>query len=160
MTVSPELVPEDVQSYPRPAIAVAVPHRIEVHFAGKLIVATEDAVRVLETHHAPTYYLPPADVLADLVPVSGRSMCEWKGAARYFDVVVGQHRAPRAAWAYDAPTPAFQSLAGFVAFYAGKMDLCTVGGVPVLPQAGDFYGGWVTPNLTGMVKGAPGTEHW
>ncbi len=29
-----------------------------------------------------------------------------------------------------------------------------------MPQPGDFYGGWVTPNLDVQIKGAPGTKHW
>jgi hypothetical protein len=27
-------------------------------------------------------------------------------------------------------------------------------------QPGDFYGGWVTANLTGRIKGGPGTRDW
>ena len=37
-------------------------------------------------------------------------MCEWKGAARYFNVTVGGVRAVRAAWFYPDPTPAFAAL--------------------------------------------------
>ena len=51
-------------------------------------------------------------------------------------------------------------LAGHVAFYAGKMEACHVAGERVVPQPGDFYGGWVTANLDGIPKGARGTEHW
>lgn len=40
------------------------------------------------------------------------------------------------------------------------MEEITVGTLPVLPQPGDFYGGWVTPNLDGRIKGGPGTRHW
>ena len=28
------------------------------------------------------------------------------------------------------------------------------------PQPGGFYGGWVTDEIVGPVKGAPQTEHW
>ena len=45
-------------------------------------------------------------------------------------------------------------------FYAGQMDEAWVGNVRVISQPGDFYGGWVTPNLEGRIKGAPGTQHW
>lgn len=154
------LPPEDVKAYPRPAVAERVSHRITAVFAGQSIVDTTRAIRVLETHHAPTYYIPPADISANLVPVTGRSFCEWKGAATYYDVVGGGQRAVRAAWSYDRPSQGFASLAGFVAFYAGKLDACYVNNVRVLPQDGDFYGGWITPNLIGTVKGAPGTERW
>jgi len=27
-------------------------------------------------------------------------------------------------------------------------------------QAGDFYGGWITADLVGPFKGAPGTAGW
>jgi hypothetical protein len=40
------------------------------------------------------------------------------------------------------------------------MEACFVGELEVIPQPGDFYGGWMTPNLTGTIKGAPGTEFW
>lgn len=154
------LPPEDVTAYPRPAVAEPVSYRVAAVFAGETIVDTTRAIRVLETYHAPTYYIPPEDVSAELVPLSGCSFCEWKGVATYFDIVVAGRRTDRAAWSYDHPSQNFAALAGFIAFYAGKLDACYVNSVRVLPQDGDFYGGWVTPNLIGTVKGAPGTEHW
>lgn len=151
---------ENVQAYPRPPALQPVPQPIEIRLGGELVARTERALRVLETHHAPTYYLPPEDIRATLRPAVGSSFCEWKGRARYFDVVAGATTAKRAAWCYDEPSPRFVALAGFIAFYAGLMEECRVGNVRVLPQPGDFYGGWVTPNLEGIVKGARGTRHW
>ncbi len=40
------------------------------------------------------------------------------------------------------------------------MDEAWVGEQSVIPQPGDFYGGWITPTLDGQIKGAPGTKHW
>lgn len=157
---TPTLPVEDVQSYPRPAVAEAIAYSVTVTLGGETIAKTMQAIRVLETHHAPTYYIPRHDISAQLVPVGGPSFCEWKGVARYFDVVGGSQRATRAAWTYEDPAQAFLTLVDHLAFYAGKMDRCTVAGVEVLPQHGDFYGGWRTPNLRGIVKGRPGTEHW
>ena len=155
-----ELPRENVQSYSRPPALEPVPHRIMVRLGGALVAGTTRALRVLETHHAPTYYLPPEDIPATLRPVQGSSYCEWKGVACYFDVLSGDKIAPRAAWSYDRPTTGFAALAGYVAFYAGLMDEAWVGDLRVIPQPGDFYGGWVTPNLDGQIKGAPGTKHW
>jgi uncharacterized protein (DUF427 family) len=155
-----DLPRENVQSYPRPPALEPVAHRITIRLGGLLAADTTRALRVLETHHAPTYYLPPEDVRATLRPVAGRTMCEWKGTARYFDVIAGTATAPRAAWSYANPTDRFADLAGYIAFYAGLMDEAWVGDARVLPQPGDFYGGWVTPNLDGAIKGAPGTRHW
>jgi uncharacterized protein (DUF427 family) len=151
---------ENVQSYPRPPALQPVPHRITIVLGGELIADTTRALRVLETHHAPTYYLPPADITATLAPAPGQSFCEWKGAARYVDVVSGSVSAKRAAWFYAEPTQPFKALAGYYGFYAGLMEACYVGDTEVMAQPGSFYGGWVTPNLDGIPKGAPGTEHW
>jgi uncharacterized protein (DUF427 family) len=155
-----EMPRENVQSYPRPPALEPVSQRIRIRFGGVLVADTSRALRVLETHHAPTYYLPPEDIQAMLHPAQGTSFCEWKGVARYFDVISGTATAPRAAWAYDRPTARFAPLAGYMAFYAGLMDEVWVGNLRVIPQPGDFYGGWVTPNQDGQIKGAPGTRHW
>lgn len=151
---------ENVQSYPRPPALEPVPQQIRIYFGGVLVAESTRALRVLETHHAPTYYLPPDDVSARLKAAAGTSFCEWKGIARYFDVIAGGSTAKRAAWTYENPTERFAPLAGYIAFYAGQMDEAWVGNLRVIPQPGDFYGGWVTPNLDGHIKGAPGTRHW
>ncbi|MBC7478369.1 MAG: DUF427 domain-containing protein [Pseudorhodobacter sp.] len=155
-----ELARENVQSYPRPPTVEPLPQCIIIRLGGVLVADTTRALRVLETHHAPTYYLPPQDIAAILRPAPGSSFCEWKGVARYFDVLSGGTIAPRAAWAYDRPTAGFAALTHHVAFYAGLVDEAWVGDQRVIPQPGDFYGGWVTPNLEGRIKGAPGTRHW
>ncbi len=151
---------ENVEDFPRPPRLETVAETLRIKLGGQLVAETTGALRVLETYHAPTYYLPPSDVAAQLVPVGGSTFCEWKGVARYFDVVVEGAVATSAAWTYEKPSSAFHPIAGYLAFYAGKMSACFVGDVRVIPQPGDFYGGWVTPNLTGKIKGAPGTRHW
>jgi uncharacterized protein (DUF427 family) len=155
-----DLVRENVQSYPRPPGLEPVSQRLIIRLGGQVIADTTRGLRVLETHHAPSYYLPPEDVSATLLPAAGRSLCEWKGTARYYDVVGGAVTARRAAWAYDALAERFAPIAVYLAFYAGLMEACFVGSERVIPQPGNFYGGWVTPNLDGIPKGAPGTEHW
>ncbi|MEM9429076.1 MAG: DUF427 domain-containing protein [Pseudomonadota bacterium] len=151
---------ENVQDYPRPPRLEPVELALRVALGGQEIARTTRGWRVLETHHAPTYYLPEADVdMTHLRPIPGGSLCEWKGRAAYFDLVTEGMRIPRAAWCYPEPTRAFGSIRSHLAFYAGPLD-CFVGEVPVTAQPGDFYGGWVTPNLKGIVKGAPGTRHW
>jgi uncharacterized protein (DUF427 family) len=116
---------------------------------------------VLETSHPPTYYLPwRAFVTGSLVPAAGVSMCEWKGAASYLDVVGGGVRAPRSGWTYPQPTPTFAALADPVAVYPAAMQRCTVDGEVVQAQPGTFYGGWVTSKVVGPFKGVPGSTGW
>lgn len=155
-----ELAVENVQSYPRPPALEPVAQRVRVMLGGQVIVDTTSALRVLETHHAPSYYVPRADISGDLAPAAGTSFCEWKGKATYWTVTAGGVTAKAAAWSYPSPSARFAALKEHLAFYAARMEACFVGAVQVMPQPGDFYGGWVTPNLTGHIKGAPGTRHW
>jgi hypothetical protein len=74
--------------------------------------------------------------------------------------VVGGTRVRDAAWSYEQPSPAYADLTGAVAFYPGRVDECTVAGEVVRPQEGDFYGGWITADITGPFKGGPGTRGW
>ncbi|QDU98810.1 hypothetical protein Pla8534_67210 [Lignipirellula cremea] len=95
-----------------------------------------------------------------LEPTQRQTWCEWKGNARYFDVVVGDRRIENAAWAYPSPTPSFEVIRDHLAFYPHLMDACFVGDEQVQAQAGGFYGGWVTSNIVGPFKGEPGTQGW
>lgn len=152
---------ESVWDYPRPPRVEPVSAHILVEHNGVTVVSTNDAVRVLETSHPPTYYLPIADFAEGvLAPVSGNSYCEFKGMASYFDLVIAGERISRGAWTYENPSKGFATLAGKVALYASRVDHCQVGDEVVIPQDGDFYGGWITSNLEGPFKGAPGTLGW
>jgi uncharacterized protein (DUF427 family) len=90
----------------------------------------------------------------------GRSWCEWKGAATYWDAVVDGRRFPAVAWSYEDPSPGYEHLRGAVAFYPGRVERASVDGEQVRPQAGGFYGGWITDEVVGPFKGEPGTLGW
>ncbi len=152
---------ESVWDYPRPPRIEPFTGSVTVELGGEVVASTVRAVRVLETSHPPTYYLPrDAFTPGALRPVSGSSWCEWKGEATYYDVVGGTAVAPKAAWSYPSPTPAFAPIAGMVAVMAAKVDRCTVNGEVVVPQPGGFYGGWITSWITGPFKGVPGSMGW
>ena len=157
MAPSPIAPRERVSDYPRPPALVACERHIRVQALGRLLADTCHSFRVLETFHPPTFYLPPdAFDLAMLRPAAGRSFCEWKGLARYFDVVAPDGRAlERVVWQYPQPTPAYAPLAGWYALYPGAMDGCWVDGEPVVAQPGGFYGGWITSDVEGPFKGDP-----
>lgn len=98
--------------------------------------------------------------MAYLQPANGSSVCEWKGSAGYYNLVVGNRQADQAAWAYAHPTPIFESIRDHIAFYASRVDACYVDDERVIPQPGNFYGGWVTADVVGPFKGEPGTLGW
>ena len=153
---------ESVWDYPRPPRVDSSGEHVLVRFGGAVVCDTRAPIRVLETSHPPTYYLPVADFASGaLRPAEGRSLCEWKGWAAYFDVVGGDGRvAEAAAWGYPEPLPGFEPLRDHVAVYAAEMDACLVEGELVEPQPGAFYGGWITSRVVGPFKGVPGSMGW
>ena len=96
---------ESVWSFPRPAIAQPTAARIVIEHRGHVVADTRAAIRTLETSHPPSYYIPRADIAAGMLRrADGGSFCEWKGAATYWDVVMGDERAaPRRVGAMPTP---------------------------------------------------------
>jgi uncharacterized protein (DUF427 family) len=151
---------ESVWDYPRPPRVEPCRRAVRVEHAGVVVASSTAALRVLETAGPPTVYVPPTDVAWEhLRDGRGSSLCEWKGHARYHDVVVGGDVVPDAAWSYPDPWSPYEALAGFVAFYPGRVA-CWLGDERVRPQEGPYYGGWVTDEVVGPWKGRPGTEGW
>jgi uncharacterized protein (DUF427 family) len=152
---------ESVWDYPRPPSVRPDDRAVRVMVGGVIVAHTTRAMRVLETAGAPCWYLPADDVRLDLLrPARGTTLCEWKGEASYFDVVVGERIARRAAWCYRDPSPGYEVLRDRIAFYAGRVDAAHVGGEAATPQPGQFYGGWITSEVIGPFKGEAGTEGW
>jgi uncharacterized protein (DUF427 family) len=134
--------------------------RVEVRCGEVVVASTTRAIRVLETAHPPTFYLPREDVRMELLERSGReSRCEWKGEATVFDVHVADTRVESAAWSYERPFADAVPIAGYVSFHPGRIP-CFVDDERVRPQAGGFYGGWITGDVVGPFKGEAGTQGW
>jgi uncharacterized protein (DUF427 family) len=152
---------ESVWDYPRPPRVERSSRRVRVVVDGVVVADTTRAVRVLETSHPPAWYLPPEDIRMDLVTGSGRtSWCEFKGQASYRTLTVGERVLRDVAWVYERPAPGYEAIAGHLAFYPGRVDEAWIDDERVTAQAGDFYGGWITSDVTGPFKGGPGTIGW
>jgi len=153
---------ESVWDYPRPPRVVPDSRLVRITFGGEVIAETVRSMRVLETSQAPAFYLPPEDVDLDLLRPSDhrQTFCEWKGIASYVDIVTNAGVSVAAGWTYPEPTPPFRMIAGWFAFYCGRVGDATVGGVEVNANDGDFYGGWITPEVVGPFKGGAGTSGW
>ncbi len=153
---------ESVWDYPRPPRMEESNKHIQVVYNGIVIAESRRAKRILETSHPPVYYLPPEDVqVAEYFkPTTHTTFCEWKGAASYYTLSVGNKSIPNAAWYYRQPTYPYEALANYIAFYPSKMDACYINGEKVRAQPGDFYGGWITSEVVGPFKGGAGTFGW
>ncbi len=157
---SPSQGQESVWDYPRPPAIGGDNRLVTVTYSGTLVAETSRALRVMETASPPTFYLPPDDVRSELLQgADGSSFCEWKGHARYFSLVTGAVTLKQVGWSYAYPKLGFEALADHIAFYPAKLE-CFVDGERVRPQPGGFYGGWLTSDIAGPVKGAAGTQGW
>lgn len=113
-------------------------HRIDVRpssrevrgvVANETVALTRRALFVFETGLPTRYYIPPADVRADLlVPSSTRSTCPYKESASYWSVHIGDRLAADAAWAYLDPLPECPRIKGHFCFYPEKVDRLQVEG--------------------------------
>jgi len=138
-------------------------------------------VNFLIGSHPPTYYLPPDSVKVPLQKTSKSTYCEvsfkggvandqWKGAATYHAIKPpGGKTIANRIWSYTKPTSGFIPLKDYLSFYAstgvskeeaGGEWRCFVDDEMVGKQEGDFYGGWVTSNIKGKMKGGAGTWGW
>lgn len=156
---------ESVWDYPRPPELRQAMGPVRVEHAGQVIARSDRALRVVETAGAPVYFVPPEDVLDGVLRETDYvTVCEWKGAAVHYDLVVSGARVEHAAFAYPDPLddldPDMARIAGWIAFYPARVDACFVGDEKVRPQPGGYYAGWVTSAIKGPIKGSAGTQNW
>ncbi len=144
---------ESVWDYPRPP-KLAPDSRLVTVKTGDIIIAkTNRAIRVLETASPPAFYISPEDVAEEfLQQAPGSSFCEWKGKATYWNVITDGKKIEKAAWSYNHPNKPFKLVTGYYSFYPSLVD-CFVEDEKVKPQPGGFYGGWVTSEISGPMKG-------
>jgi uncharacterized protein (DUF427 family) len=159
--VQPAPGQESVWDYPRPPRVERCSKHIEIFFNGVRIADSHKSMRVLETSHPPVYYLPPEDVHMEFLLVSSNiTFCEWKGTAHYHHLQVKEKVVEDVVWYYPDPAPGYDLIRNYLAFYPAPMDICLVDGEKVVPQPGDFYGGWITRDIVGPFKGEPGSWNW
>ena len=159
--ISPKPGQESVWDYPRPPRLERVTQHLRVLHENEVLADTNQGYRVLETSHPPVYYFPPDAVRMDWLRErrTNPSFCEWKGNAVYWDLDRPGARLPMIAWSYPDPTSDFKAIRDYLAFYCAPFA-CYVGDERATPQPGEFYGGWVTQNIVGPFKGAPGSWGW
>ncbi|MEL7534424.1 MAG: DUF427 domain-containing protein, partial [Bacteroidota bacterium] len=118
---------ESVWDYPRPPRLEAFKGHLRIVHAGIILADSNQAYRVLETSHPPTYYIPQGDVKMEYLKANPRqSFCEFKGRASYYDLEMAGQSIPQLAWYYPKPSKAFASIQNYLCFYASKLDTCYV----------------------------------
>lgn len=83
---------------------------------GDVVIAESETTQRVDGYE----YFPPDTVRWEfLQPSAHTSVCPWKGVATYYDVVVDGRRLAAAAWTYETPKPAAESIRGHVGFWRG-----------------------------------------
>lgn len=152
---------ESVWDYPRPPKVEPTGKHVVVRCGDLTIADSDRTLRLLETSHPPSYYIPPHHVRLELLTLNTyHTCCEYKGTASYYDLSLDGRVVRNVAWVYADPLPGFEAIRGHIAFHPRRVDEAFVDGERVTPQEGSFYGGWITSDVVGPFKGGPGTWDW
>lgn len=169
-TIEPVLDGEElVWDFPRPPRMRRCGREYRVEALGQVIARSTEVIEVCETAGAPVPYFTPDDVRGDLLVARGATaLCEWKGEAQVYDLLLPReadvpHRIEQAAWSYPVPfdylKEGYALLAGRFCFHPGRTD-CFIDNHKVGAQPGGYYSGWVHQHLRGPIKGGEGTSDW
>ena len=99
-------------------------HRIDALPSSRQVrLELDGPVLLFETMLPTRYYLPRADVTAELVPSSTRTWCAYKGQASYFSASVGGRLVPDIAWSYPDPEHDATRVRDLIAFFDERIDV-------------------------------------
>jgi uncharacterized protein (DUF427 family) len=102
---------------------VESPKRVRVVFGRETIADSKRVLLLREARALPIYYFPPNDVRSDLlIPSDHRTICPYKGEARYWSLKVGERLATDSVWTYPQPAAECAELGGFFSCEWRKMD--------------------------------------
>ena len=130
---------EPVYTHPRDPYhrvdVLASSRHVRVEVDGVTVAESPRPVILFETGLPPRYYLPLSHVRTDLLtPTGTQTHCPYKGTATYWSVDTGQGPRPDLVWAYRAPLPESQKIAGLACFYDEKVDVYLDGELQERPR--------------------------
>jgi uncharacterized protein (DUF427 family) len=107
-----------------PVSVVATDRHVVVSVDGRVVADSSHPLRLFEVGHEPVWYLPPDDVVAELLePTDRRTHCPRKGDASYWCIRVDGREIPDAVWSYLDPLAPAADIAGHYAFYSDKVEI-------------------------------------
>jgi uncharacterized protein (DUF427 family) len=130
---------EPVYTHPRDPYhrvdILASSRHVRVDVDGVTVADSARPVILFETGLPSRFYLPLPDVRTDmLTPSDTRTHCPYKGTATYWSVDTGHGAHEDLAWAYRAPLPESQKIAGLACFYDEKVDVYLDGELQERPR--------------------------
>ncbi|WP_269510665.1 DUF427 domain-containing protein [Burkholderia sp. IMCC1007] len=125
MSISPDTPSRPVKS-PGPDHPITIephPSRVVVKVAGKVIADTRRALALREASYPAVLYIPREDAdMSQLHRTDHATYCPYKGDCAYYSIPAGGERATNAAWTYEHPYPAVESIRAHLAFYPDRVD--------------------------------------
>lgn len=102
---------------------------VVVGLGGTALAESHQPTMLFETSLPRRLYLPLSDLRMELlVPSTTRTMCPYKGEAKYWSVRIGDTLHPDLVWSYPSPVRESGPIAGLACFYDEKVDV-TLDGV-------------------------------
>lgn len=107
-----------------PIAIVPSPRRVRVLLGGAVVAETTRALTLTESTYPPVQYVPREDArMEHFSKTARRTHCPYKGDASYFTLDAGGETRPDAVWSYEAPFPAVEAIAGYLAFYPDRVEV-------------------------------------
>ena len=97
--------------------------RVRLELDGQVLAESSRPTLLFETMLPTRYYLPRADVTAELIPSPTRTWCAYKGQASYFSVSAGGRLVPDIAWTYTDPQHDAAQVRDLIAFFDERIDV-------------------------------------
>ena len=101
--------------------------RVRLELDGQLLAESARPMLLFETMLPTRYYLPRADVTAELAASPTRTWCAYKGQASYFAVTVAGRPVPDLAWTYVDPRHDAIRVRDLIAFFDERIDVIVDG---------------------------------
>ncbi|EAR21182.1 hypothetical protein NB231_00635 [Nitrococcus mobilis Nb-231] len=107
-------------------------HHLRVCVQADVVAETKRPKILSETGLANRYYVPPADIRADLFePSATQTVCPYKGVASYRALRIGDQRIEDVAWLYAEPLPDAGKIGGYLCFDLAEGLTIEIDGAPV-----------------------------
>ena len=97
--------------------------QVRLELDGQVLAVSSRPVLLFETMLPTRYYLPRADVTAELVPSPTTTWCAYKGEASYFSVAAEGRLVPDLAWSYPDPQHDAARVRDLIAFFDERIDV-------------------------------------
>ena len=100
---------------------------VTVRIRGQVVAASEQALIIAETKHAPVFYLPRDDVrMAYFERTDHSTYCPFKGHASYWSFKHGGDVEENVVWIYEDPYPEVAGLKNYLSFYTDRAQVAFV----------------------------------